>query len=99
MDEIIKHLIINNKLTLTLLAMFFTPAGLYAAWRYLNRDAGATPESDVSLRLASIETTLHALVEQVARLSEQQQRLASVIEPRALPVSHAPSPPRVSTPV
>ena len=99
MDEIIKRLIIDNKLTLTLLAMFVTPAGLYAAWRYLNRDAGATSEPDMSRRLGSIELTLHSLVEQVARLSEQQRRVASVIEPDRLPVSRPTSPPRVITPV
>jgi hypothetical protein len=97
-DEIIKRLIIDNKLTLTLLAMVFTPAGLYAAWRYLTRDAGAMSQPDVSQRLASVEMTLQSLVEQVARLSEQQQRLASVIEPNHLPLAPPTAPPRVITP-
>jgi hypothetical protein len=75
-DELIRHFIIENRLALTLLAMFFTPVGLYAAVRFLQR--GESSEStDVERRLASMEQTIGVLVDEISRLREQQ-RLAAV---------------------
>ena len=53
MDEIIKQLILENKLTLTLLAMAFTPIGLWAGWRRLSRGEGAGAAAGRAARLAA----------------------------------------------
>lgn len=101
MDEIIKNLIIENRLTLTLLAMFFTPVGLFAGWRYLLRDTGHRAElaSDVEHRLATIELTLSALVSEVAQMTEQQGRVASALEHERLVGQRPSSVRRAVTPV
>ena len=93
MDELIKHFIIENRLTLTLLAMFFTPVGLYAAVRFLQpRDSRVDARSaDVERRLASMERTIGLLADEVSRMSDQQRRLVGEPDPRRIP--------RVNTPV
>jgi hypothetical protein len=89
-DELIRHVIIENRIGLTLLAMFFTPVGLYAAVRFFQR--GETGEStDVARRLASMERTVALLVDEVSRLREQQ-RFAAVERERL-------GTPRTNTPV
>jgi Na+-transporting methylmalonyl-CoA/oxaloacetate decarboxylase gamma subunit len=103
-DEFLKHLILENKLVLTLLAMAFTPVGLWVAWRHLNRDSHpdpvAAPEGqETAAQLAAMERTLGALVAEVASLREQQERLAAAAERDRLPLApRSGSPERVITP-
>lgn len=100
MDEIIKDLIIGNKLTLTLLAMVFTPVGLFAGWRALRREPpqGAAVDAAADRRLAAIEVTLDTLVEEIAQMREEQQRVASALERDRLAAPRHTAPSRLPTP-
>jgi hypothetical protein len=94
-DELIEHFIIENRLTLTLLAMFFTPVGLYAAVRFLQPRDSREPRDDarsaeVERRLASMERTIGLLADEVSRMSEQQRRLVAEPDPRRIPRANTP---------
>jgi hypothetical protein len=75
-DELIKHFILENRLALTLLAMFFTPVGFYAAVRFLQR-GGASESADAERRLEAMERNIGLLIDEVSRLREQQRLAAA----------------------
>lgn len=88
MDDLLREFIIGNKLTLTLLALVFTPLGIVTGWRLLHRGeerlAAGAPEG-VERRLDAVERELATLVREVAQLNQQHARLATVLERAQLP--------------
>jgi hypothetical protein len=88
-DELIKHFILENRLALTLLAMFFTPFGFYAAVRLLQR-GGVRDSTDAERRLEAMERNIGLLVDEVSRLREQQRVSAAERERLAAPRTDTP---------
>lgn len=101
MDDVLKELIIDNKLTLTLLALVFTPLGLYTGWRLLHREMEAPPSDspDTDRRLEAVEIQLEVLATEVARLGQQHARLAAVLERTSSSSGRVEATPRAVTPV
>src|SRR5690348_9880721 len=71
MDNLLKELIVHNKLALTLLAIFFTPVGVLAFVRLLRAPALKGTETPPTMeRVEQIEADLALMRDELARLNE-----------------------------
>ena len=83
MDDLIKQLIIDNRILLTLLAMFGTPVGFYAIVRWMQRSPpSSAPVRDAvaDARVRQLEHTVAALERELTAMQLQQARLTALLQ-------------------